>query len=113
MRPGVSGIDLEPSASVRNVTTQDGAVLLDIDQGLCFSMNPVGARIWELLKLNSSVDFIADTLAGECSVPRELVLEDVKEFLLQLQKQNLLITSKERNKTSTSLLQRFFRRLAK
>src|SRR2546423_7552409 len=38
------------SENVRETITQDGAVLLDIEQGLCFSMNPVGARIWEMLK---------------------------------------------------------------
>ena len=99
---------LKPSADVRNVNTQDGAVLLDVDQGLCFSMNPVGARIWELLKANHSIDSIADKLAVECSVPREQVLADVREFLAELEKQRLLVSSGNKEKGKSGRLQRFF-----
>ena len=34
---------------IRETVSEDGAVLLDIDQGICFSLNPVGLKIWELL----------------------------------------------------------------
>jgi|SRR5215472_759437 len=103
--------DLKPSDGVRNINTQDGAVLLDIDQGLCFSMNPVGARIWEMLKMNHSIDNIADVLASEYSIAREQVLEDVQEFLAQLQNQNLLVSNRETKKNMGGLFQRFFRRI--
>ncbi len=110
MRSAIPEVDLRPSSGVRNITTPDGAVLLDIDQGLCFSMNTVGARIWELLKLNHSIDFIADTLAGDYSMSRDQILEDVRAFLAQLQGQNLIVASRKRNEASTGLLQRLFRR---
>ena len=100
--------DLKPSAGVRNTTTQDGAVLLDIDQGLCFSMNPMGAMIWELLKANHSIDSIADKLALECSVPREQVLADVQEFLAELEKEHLLVSSGNKQEGKSRRLQRFF-----
>jgi hypothetical protein len=48
-------------------------------------MNPVGAKIWEMLKMNHPVDRVADILANEFSVPREQVLEDVRAFLAQLE----------------------------
>lgn len=101
--------DLKPSDGVKNINTQDGAVLLDIDQGLCFSMNPVGARIWELLKTNRSIDDIADILASEFSVAREQVLEDVQEFLVQLENQHLLVSNRETKKNMAGLFQRLFR----
>lgn len=101
--------DLKPSNGVRNINTQDGAVLLDIDQGLCFSMNPVGARIWEMLKMNRSIDCIADNLASEFSVAREQVLEDVLAFLAQLQNLHLVVSNREAKKNMTSLFQRLFR----
>ncbi len=100
---------LKPATSVRNINTQDGAVLLDIKQGLCFSMNPLGAKIWEMLKTNHSVDSIADVLSGEFSVPREQVLGDVQEFLAQLQNQHLLVSNREKER-KTGLLRRLFRR---
>ncbi len=102
--------DLKPSAAVRNTNTQDGAVLLDINQGLCFSMNTVGAKIWEMLKANHPIDRIADILASEFSVPREQVLEDVRAFLAQLENQQLLVSSLETQQRSTGLVQRLFRR---
>ncbi len=110
MNSAATSVDLKPSARVRNVNTQDGAVLLDIDQGLCFSMNPVGARIWEMLKMNHSVDFIVDILASDFSVPREQVLEDVRAFLGQLQNQHLLVSNRETKKSTPGLFQRLFHR---
>src|SRR5260370_23709813 len=103
MNSAATSVDMNPSAGVRNVNTQDGAVLLDIDQGLCFIMNPVGSRVWEMLKMKHSVDFIVDILASEFSVPREQVLADVKAFLGQLQNQHLLVSDRERKITTTGL----------
>ena len=100
--------DLRPCTGVRNINTQDGAVLLDIDQGICFSMNPVGAKIWEMLKMNHSIEHIADVLASEFSVPREQVLADVREFLAQLQNQHLLVSNREDKKRKPGLFRRLF-----
>src|SRR5260370_38904801 len=95
--------DLKPSTSIKNINTQDGALLLDIDQGLCFSMNPLGAKIWEMLKTNHSVDSIADVLAGEFSVPRDQVFGDVQEFLAQLRNQHLLVSNREKERQNCLL----------
>ncbi len=108
MRSAATSADLKPSAGVRNVKTQDGAVLLDIDQGLCFSMNPLGARVWEMLKQNHSIECIADILASEFCIAREQVLEDVRAFLAQLQTQHLLVSNREAKKHTTGLFQRIF-----
>jgi hypothetical protein len=102
--------DLKPSAGVRNIVTQDGAVLLDVNQGLCFSMNPVAARIWEMLKMNLSLDEITDALASECCVPREQVLEDVRGFVSQLHLQKLLVPADDSQKRKSGLIQRFLPR---
>ena len=37
------------SNSVRSITNQDGGILLDIDQGLMFSLNVVGSKIIDKL----------------------------------------------------------------
>src|ERR1700722_84240 len=41
-----SGWNISPG--VRATCNQDGAVLLDIDHGLCYSLNAVGGRIWQV-----------------------------------------------------------------
>jgi len=41
-----SGSSPKPSNWVREVSSQDGAAPLDIRQGICLSLNPVAALIW-------------------------------------------------------------------
>lgn len=80
-----------PSDSVREIETQDGAVLLDIRQGLCLSMTPVGIMIWRRLKLNQSLDQITHFLAGEFSnVPRAQIQDDVVQFVADIRQKGLL-----------------------
>jgi hypothetical protein len=75
---------------VRETVNQDGAVLLDIEQGLWFSLNPVGAKIWEMVKDGHSVDEIADTLEKEFRMPRTQVVADISDFLKELEKMKLV-----------------------
>ena len=75
---------------VRETVNQDGAVLLDIEQGLCFSLNPVGTRIWQTIKDGRSVDEIADALEQEFRVPRAQLLTDISDFLKQLENMRLV-----------------------
>lgn len=67
-------------ADIRETTSQDGAVLLDIEQGICFSLNPVGLKIWELLKQGQSIDKVADTLANEFPISRQQILADTRSL---------------------------------
>ena len=76
--------------SVRETSSEDGAVLLDIEQGICFSLNPVGLKIWALLKKRCSLDQIADALAQEFSVPRTQLLSDANEFIGALESKHLI-----------------------
>jgi len=81
---------VQTSESVKDVQAQDGSVLLDIAQGTCYSLNPVGARIWQMLKAGADADSIVATLATEFDVSRHELYEDVKEFIQNLQTQKLL-----------------------
>lgn len=85
-------------ASVKEVENQDGAVLLDIDQGLCFSLTPVACRIWQLLKRNCDVEEIAKTICAEFTAPRDLVERDLAEFLDSLRQNQLLFDEDHRPK---------------
>jgi coenzyme PQQ synthesis protein D (PqqD) len=83
---------VRPAESIREVQNGDGAVLLDIGQGTCYSMNPIGTRIWQLLKLNYSTEQIAATLATEFGADHSRVREDVIEYTENLRRNGLLIT---------------------
>lgn len=80
-----------PSSTVRDIANQDGAVLLDIHQGLCFSINPVGSKIWQMIKQQHSLDQVIDALADEFSIPKERIHDDVMEFTSTLTANGLLV----------------------
>jgi hypothetical protein len=90
MSEPATSTDFTIAPGVRETSSEDGAVLLDIEQGICFSLNPVGLRIWELLKKQCSLDQIADALGQEFSVPRSQILSDAREFIEALEGKNLI-----------------------
>lgn len=91
MEPLRNDHPIRTAESVRETVNQDGAVLLDIKQGLCFSMNPVGSKIWEMLKKECSLEEIASNLEIEFQVPRSQIDADVAAFMGELRKRNLIV----------------------
>jgi hypothetical protein len=81
------------SDSVRSTHGQDGAIVLDIQQGQMFNLNLVGSRILELLEQGSCEAEIVDTISREFNADIEMVRNDVKEFLETLETYKLLKTS--------------------
>jgi hypothetical protein len=82
--------ELAIAPGVREVASEDGAVLLDVEQGVCFSLNPVGLKIWELLKKGCSLEQIADALGQEFPVSRPQIVSDAGEFILALEAKQLI-----------------------
>ena len=78
------------SDAVRSTHGQDGAVLLDIQQGQMFNLNLVGSRILELLESGSTESAIVDVISREFNAARNLVESDVREFLETLKTYNLV-----------------------
>lgn len=106
----ISITDLTPAAGIREVTSEDGAVLLDIEQGICFSLNPVGLKIWELLKKKFSLNQIVDALGSEFRVGREQLRCDAQEFIEALRARRLLRRVDQREARKPGLLRDLFRR---
>jgi hypothetical protein len=52
-----------------------------VDLESIFVLNPVASRIWELLGSPIRADRIADTVAAEFAVSRDVAAADVAEFL--------------------------------
>jgi hypothetical protein len=81
------------SPDVRSTYSEDGAVLLDIRKGLCYSLNPVGARTWITVESSQTgVEFngLVDILETHCEVSREQLERDVAEFLSKLESVGLV-----------------------
>jgi hypothetical protein len=78
------------SNTVRSTHNQDGAIVLDVRQGQMFNLNFVGSRILELLKSGSTESEIVDEIGREFGVGRELAENDVREFIRNLKKCQLV-----------------------
>jgi hypothetical protein len=78
------------SRMVRRTQTQDGAVLLDIEQGQMFGLNSVGSRILELCACGCDEQEIARRVSAEYGADIDLVRADVREFLDALSRHSLL-----------------------
>jgi hypothetical protein len=81
------------SEGVRSTHGQDGAIVLDVQQGQMFNLNRVGSRMFELLETGSAEPEIVDAISQEFSVSREMVEDDVHEFIGTLKK-NRLVTER-------------------
>jgi hypothetical protein len=75
---------IQIAPSVRSVFSQDGAVLMEIKQGLMYTSNPVGGRILELLSQGSSPEQVVESVSCECEVEPEMVRKDLEAFIEQL-----------------------------
>ena len=74
------------SDGVRSTHGQDGAIVLDVHQGQMFNLNRVGSRILELLESGSAESDIVNVISQEFSICREVVENDVREFIESLRK---------------------------
>jgi hypothetical protein len=75
------------SPDVRATYSEDGAVLLDINKGMCYSLNAVGARIWvtiESSRLGITLDGIVGAIATHYGVPYKQLAADTRECLDRL-----------------------------
>jgi hypothetical protein len=77
------------SKSVRITKSADGGILLDVERGQIFSLNPVATRIVELLAREQSVRSLATQIGREFGISKELA-RDVNDFLSTLREQHLL-----------------------
>jgi hypothetical protein len=80
------------SAGVRSTRNEDGGIVLDIDQGQMFRVNPVGALILESLGKGCAETEIAKEISRQYSISEETAGADVREFLKSLEEHKLVRT---------------------
>jgi hypothetical protein len=68
----------------------DETVILDLGSGTYFGLDPVGARIWQLIGEGRSLGEICDTMLDEYDVSREALELDVVELADKLLEQKLI-----------------------
>jgi hypothetical protein len=75
------------------LTTQleDGAVLLDMDRGIYYSLNPVGLEIWRRMDAPRRLEELATELTGLFEVGRQAANDCVAQFVGELDHEGLLM----------------------
>ena len=67
------------------------AVLLDIEGGGYFCLNPVGSRIWELCDGTRSTAEIVSVICDEFDVAEDVATADIHEILDELEEEKLVV----------------------
>jgi Coenzyme PQQ synthesis protein D (PqqD) len=78
------------SSGVRTTRNEDGGIVLDIDHGQVFRLNPVGSLILESLGKGWSEIEIAKEISRRYSISEETAVADVGEFLESLEEHDLI-----------------------
>ena len=71
----------------------DTVVLLDPDSGQYFTLDDVGARVWELSDGTRSVSQLVEILCAEYDAPASTIHADVLELLAELADERLVVES--------------------
>ena len=67
------------------------AVILDLESGVYYSLNEVGATIWSLCDGNRSIKGITTAICEEFEVEKEMAEKDILELLNDLTREGLVI----------------------
>ena len=71
--------------------TADTVVLLDPDSGQYFTLDEVGARVWELSDGTRNVGQMVEILRGEYDAPASTIHADVLELVTELADERLVV----------------------
>jgi hypothetical protein len=66
------------------------AAILNVKNGLYYGLDPVGARIWDLMQEPRAVDDIQNTIASEYDVEPERCAQDLADLLQKLLAEGLI-----------------------
>jgi hypothetical protein len=73
----------------------DETVVLSLKTGIYYGLNPVGARVWELVQEGpTTVGAIREQILAEFEVSEQVLEEDLRELLAILQSEGLVQISK-------------------
>ena len=69
----------------------DELVMMDLEQGKYFSLNPVATRIWDLLEKEKTLDELCALLTEEYDVESNQCMDEVGELLSGMEGLGLVV----------------------
>lgn len=82
---------LTPSDQAIESSVGDETVLLNLENGTYYGLDPVGTRIWALLKEGNTPAAICPLLVAEYEVEPEVIENDLRRFLTDLKEHGIVI----------------------
>ena len=73
----------------------DELIMMDLDQGKYFSLNPVATRIWDLLEQPEAIEELCNLLLDEYMVDVAECYRDVEQHLNEMVKLGLVLRAEE------------------
>ena len=86
----MTDVRLISSDSVVCAELDGEAILLNIDSGLYFGLDPVGTAIWNALAGGATAEEIAAQLVEQFDAPFDQILADARAFLALLSEKGLV-----------------------
>jgi hypothetical protein len=81
---------IKPNVMARQLGEE--TVILDLESGTYFGLDPVGARIWQLMKEGKSLAEICEAMLEEYEVSREELERDALALAQDLEARSLIST---------------------
>jgi hypothetical protein len=91
---------LAKNPEVVSTELEDGAVLLNMQTRLYYSLNDAGLEIWRRIGAASSEQELSGNLSGLFNADEERVREAVGRFIPELEREGLVIESADEHATS-------------
>lgn len=79
----------------------DTVVMMDVEEGRYYELDPVGASVWALLERAASVAEVCEALGQQYEVDPETCREDVRGFLEELGRLGVVRRMSEAKETGT------------
>ncbi len=70
---------------------EDEMVLLGMEDGIYYGLNPVGAFIWEQIKEPKTIDEVRDAILDEYDVGKDECEKDLMELLQELTQKGMIV----------------------
>lgn len=82
---------MRPAGGVVFNRVGEELVLLDLNRGVYYGLDPIGARVWQLLTEGVEEGEIVDRLTEEYDVKRETLAADLERLIAELRGCGLLL----------------------
>jgi hypothetical protein len=69
----------------------EDVVILSLADGKYYGLNPVGARVWELISEPASIESVVQKMTGEYEIDADSCRKDVLDLAVQLIDQGLAV----------------------